>query len=49
MKIHHDMAEKKLVPGGGGVGGGFSLSLRIGLSRSKPDVLVGADIISPLK
>ena len=36
MKIRHDIAEKKLVPGGGG----FSLSLRIGLSRSIPVDLV---------
>ena len=39
MEIRHNMADKKLVPGGGwggcGCGGGFSLSLRIGLSRSK--------------
>ena len=37
MKIRHDLAEKKFVPGSGRVGwlgGWFSLSLRIGLSRS---------------
>ena len=39
MKILHDLAEKKFVPGCGlgwvRLGVGFSLSLRIGLSRSK--------------
>ena len=37
MKIRHDLAEKKLFPGGGwgfGLGLGFSVSLRIGLNRS---------------
>ncbi len=39
MKIRHDLAEKKLFPGGVGVwvgvGVGFFVSLRISLSQSK--------------